>query len=163
MTIKINVGDFVQESIFNLSGIIIATNERMNGNIQYCLQPHQPELNKPLIDATYIDAHSMTVVEEARVKPTAAVISDHINLGDTVQDIITGHKGVAHERMVYINGCVRYAVSIKEDNKAKDIFPDQHSLVLVKAAEKPPVKNPTVKGIVSGGPAVRVSHKSAPR
>lgn len=40
----------------------------------------------------------------------------HISLGQEVEDVVTGLKGIATARVEYINGCVQYAISPKAAN-----------------------------------------------
>lgn len=73
-----------------------------------------------------------------------------INLGNMVQDKITGFRGMAVAKHIYLNGCVRYSVVSKELESGKiiDEYIDETQLVILekekekakelKKEEKPP-------------------------
>ena len=44
-----------------------------------------------------------------------------INLGDKVQDKVSGIIGIATSRTEYLNGCIQFAVMPKVDPKKNDI------------------------------------------
>ena len=63
---------------------------------------------------------------------------DKICLGDEVEDLITGYKGVAVARTKFMNGCIQYTVACKmkkgETEYPKDfgIAIDEQSLKIIK-------------------------------
>ena len=59
-----------------------------------------------------------------------------INLGDEVQDLVTGFKGIAIVWTTWLTGCDRYAVQPKGVDKAGKIYEsntfDEDSLIVLK-------------------------------
>lgn len=59
-----------------------------------------------------------------------------INLGDEVQDSVTGFKGIAIARTTWLTGCDRYIVQPKGVDKAGKIYEnntfDEDSLIVLK-------------------------------
>ena len=45
--------------------------------------------------------------------------SKEVNLGDEVIDLVTGFKGIAIGRSVFLNGCVRVGIQAKADKDGK--------------------------------------------
>ena len=80
-------------------------------------------------------------------------MKDEILLGDTVEDIHTGFRGVAICRSMFINKCVQFDVAPKvdKDNKVPDSQGiDEGSL---KVIEKGPLHSEEeIEGESSGGP-----------
>ena len=88
-------------------------------------------------------------------------MTDEIELGDTVQDIYTGFKGVAVCRSEFINGCTQYGVAGKWDGKAPDVPEigiDSGSLKVIKKKRKPkpkPKKRESPGGPTRAAPKLR--------
>lgn len=80
-----------------------------------------------------------------------------INLGDEVQDIISGFTGIAMAKAEYMWGCTRFAVQPQQitENKLYDsIWFDEPQLIII---TKQKVKNPklhqeVMKDKIPGGP-----------
>ncbi len=80
-----------------------------------------------------------------------------IKLGDTVQSIYTGFKGIAISKTEFINGCIQFGVSAKvgKDNKyPEEMDMDSQSLKVIK---KGPGHEESEEES-TGGPN-RISHK----
>lgn len=87
-------------------------------------------------------------------------MKEEIKLGDQVQDLITGFKGIAVARTKWLNGCVRYAIVGKvkptgnPDENAVEI--DEQSIKVLKrgvvpSSEYPKEEEPEEEEI-TGGP-----------
>ncbi len=63
-------------------------------------------------------------------------MSKDIKLGDQVQDLVSGYKGIAVMRTKFLNGCVQYTVAgkVKAGSKLneEEIAIDQNSLKVIK-------------------------------
>lgn len=70
------------------------------------------------------------------------------NLGDEVQSLVSGFKGVIVGRAEYLNGCLQYDVvgRVKKDGKVPSIWIDEESLEIITALKVKVKKSPT------GGP-----------
>lgn len=82
------------------------------------------------------------------------------NLGDKVQDKVTGFKGIVTTRSEFINGCIRYGVQSQDLKEGKTIDPewfDERQLELVK---KEAVK---VENKRTGGPSPTPRQSPNPR
>jgi len=58
-----------------------------------------------------------------------------IKLGDKVEDVITGFKGIVIARSEWLNGCTRCAVQPPVDKDGKhieDVWIDEQQLVVIK-------------------------------
>ena len=71
-------------------------------------------------------------------------MSEHkFELGDTIKDAVTGFKGPAVARTMWIYGCVRYALepSLDKDGKPQEeVWFDEQRLELVKSNKVPSSK-----------------------
>ncbi len=80
-------------------------------------------------------------------------MKDEILLGDTVQDIHTGFKGVAMIRSEFFNGCIQYDVVPKVNKENRQIEAqgiDIQSLKRIKKGPKHIVKKESQE--ITGGP-----------
>lgn len=85
-----------------------------------------------------------------------------IELGDTVEDIHTGFKGVALHRILFFNGCVQFGVMprVGKDNKPvleEAVEIDEISLKIVKKFKK--VEKKSVVKKVARKPTGGAYHK----
>lgn len=81
-----------------------------------------------------------------------------IELGDKVEDIYTGFKGIAVAKTEFINGCIQIEVLPKVDKDNKQAEPlgiDEKSLKVISKKKKPVKKKSTggsyTKGIIQRG------------
>lgn len=73
--------------------------------------------------------------------------NEEIRLGDEVEDLITGYKGIAVARTKFMNGCIQYAVASRlkkgetEYPKEAPISIDEQSLKIIKENKLPCSEN----------------------
>lgn len=83
-------------------------------------------------------------------------MKDEILLGDTVEDIHTGFRGIAMARSEFFNGCIQYDVApkVSKDNKPEETQGiDIQSLKRIKKGPKHIVeKKEPKKSFFTGGP-----------
>lgn len=84
-------------------------------------------------------------VEEQRVKlyavhTTAGTMTTEIELGEEVADTITGFKGTATGRYIFLNGCIRVEVTPKglKDGKPIELEVFDEQRLTGKRSKKPP-------------------------
>lgn len=153
---EITLGCIAVEQSSNVEGTVVSKNETFNGNTQYAIQPKAGKDNK-LPDAWNFDA--------ALVKYKSKGISDQatppqatdIQVGDEVEDIISGHKGIASSKTTFLNGCIFFNVESK-GNALKKIDANVMflSCVRLKKVSKATLKPLVPKGEKpTGGPATR--------
>lgn len=154
---QISIGCVVTDITSGFEGTVVSKNELFNGNTQYSVQPKAIKGGEKLPEAYSIDEVSLVFkdkgVSERAVKPQHT----DINVGDEVQDIISGHKGIVTTKTTFLNGCVYFDVQ-KKGNEAKKIESTAMFLScarLKKTAGKP-VAPVTPKGAKpTGGPSTR--------
>lgn len=76
-----------------------------------------------------------------------------VELGDTVQDNISGLKGIAVAIVVWLHGCKRVIVQPQELKDGKPVETssfDEPQLTIIKAAKEP------VRRAVTGGPQDKI-------
>lgn len=116
----IALGSVVTDLASGLEGTAVARSDLFNGNVQYIVQPKAFKGADKLPEQWSMD--SLTLKVKGKGISAQAVTPQHTDLqvGDEVQDIISGHKGVATAKTTYINGCVYFDV-VKPSNEAKKI------------------------------------------
>lgn len=153
----IKLGCIAVELSSGVEGTVVSRLETFNGNVQYAIQPKAKKGTNTLPEAWNFD--------QALVKYKAKGISDKatppqatdIVVGDEVEDIISGHKGIASSKNTFINGCVFFNVESK-GNPAKKI---EASVLFVSCVRLKKVGSDTLKPIVpkgekpTGGPVSR--------
>lgn len=167
---EIKLGQKVKDATTGFKGIAIIKTLHMNGNVQYGIQPEVEKGSKAYPDAINLDNHLLDVVDDGVSDRTTEVthITD-IELGNTVEDIVSGVKGIVTEKSTYMNGCEFFMVITKEDPKkpgtsTKGWVP---AIRLKKVNDGIVEKLPEVKkaesGKLPGGPASRVASRAAQR
>lgn len=113
---NIKLGNKVKDLITGFTGIATSKSENMNGNTQFTITPVAEE-GKPYPDSITMDYHTLDVVDEGLAERTTepTFVSD-VDLGNEVECIVTGLKGIATHKLTYMNGCSAYLVTKKELN-----------------------------------------------
>lgn len=154
---QITIGCVATDITSGFEGTVTSRNELFNGNVQFAVQPKAIKGAEKLPEAYSIDEVSLKFknkgVSESAVKPQHT----DIQVGDEVEDIISGHKGIAMTKTTFLNGCIYFDV-VKKANEAKKIESTAMFLSCTRL-KKTAVK--TVTPIVpkgekpSGGPSTR--------
>jgi hypothetical protein len=153
---EIKLGCIAVEQASGVEGTVISMMETFNGNVQYAIQPKTGKDNK-MPEAWNFD--------RALVKYKAKGISDQatpaqatdVQVGDEVEDIISGHKGIAASKTTFINGCVYFDVQSK-GNPAKKI---EATAMFISCTRLKKTSKATLKPIMpkgekpTGGPSSR--------
>lgn len=154
---EIVLGCIATDLASGLEGTLTSRVEMFNGSVQYGMQPKAAKGASAMPEPYSIDS--------AQLKYKAKGISDKagtpqrsdIQIGDEVEDIVSGHKGVVLTKTLFLNGCVYFEV-IKKENEAKKI--ESTSMFLsstrLKKITSSAVKPLTTKGEKPvGGPTTR--------
>lgn len=108
----------VRDKITGLTGVAEQYIEMLTGTIQYSIQPEGD--GKTIPQGMAMDHQ---IVEKISKKPVVEPIPPDPNvkvqLGDEVEDIISGHKGIAVRKIIFLNGCVYFEVLSRVTEKDK--------------------------------------------
>lgn len=117
---QITIGCIATDITSGFEGTVVSKNELFNGNVQYSIQPKAIKGAEKLPEAYSIDEVSLKF--KSKGVSDSAVKAQHtdVALGDEVEDIISGHKGVATTKTTFLNGCVYFDV-VKKGNDAKKV------------------------------------------
>lgn len=147
---KIELGDEVKDNITGYQGIVV-------GLCEYVWQKEsvgiQAKMNKEgdVNDVHWMDYNRIKIIKKNRFN-SPHVFPKIINLGDEVEDIISGFKGIAVERAIWLWGCNRICIQpkVKKNNeKIKDsCWFDESS---IKTINKKIIKEKKEK---RGGPSI---------
>lgn len=117
---EITIGCVATDITSGFEGTVTAKNELFNGNVQYSIQPKAIKGAEKLPEAYSIDEVSLKFKNKGVSENAVAPQHTDIKLGDEVEDIISGHKGIATTKTTFLNGCVYFDVQ-KKGNEAKKI------------------------------------------
>lgn len=120
---EIRLGETRIDFASGFSGLVVARVDSMSGNVQFCLQPRGGGENLP--DAHFVDYHLLSKVDDGIADKLPKIDeSAVIRLGEEVQDVISGVKGIVIERFTFQNGCVYFSVQPKADKKTPNLLPE---------------------------------------
>lgn len=149
MSSKIVLGCIAREKITGFQGTVIAKTTQLSNCPRYTLQPPTLKDGVPLdcrstdeMQLEYVSSSDHDVWSAARPK-------EHVELGDTVEDKITGLRGVAFAHTIWSNGCSRVSVQPRELKDGVPVNPttiDEKDLRIIETATPKPVAAKT------GGP-----------
>lgn len=105
----IPLGSEVRCIISGVTGTATAMVERLNGNIQYAVQP-KSENGSTMPESWDIDQQSLEIVGPGISDRVTEPVATDIQLGQKVRDWVSGYEGVATSKHTYINGCVHFIV-----------------------------------------------------
>lgn len=154
---QITIGCVATDITSGFEGTVTSRNELFNGNVQFAVQPKAIKGAEKLPEAYSIDEVSLKFknkgVSESAVKPQHT----DIQVGDEVEDIISGHKGIAMTKTTFLNGCIYFDV-VKKANETKKI---ESTAMFLSCTRLKKTAAKTVTPIVpkgekpSGGPSTR--------
>ena len=110
---EIKLGCVAIDQASGLEGTVISMMEAFNGNVSYALQPKATKGADKLPEAWNFD--SALVKFKAKGISEQATPPQHtdIQVGDEVEDIISGHIGICASKTTFLNGCVYFNVESK--------------------------------------------------
>lgn len=111
-------GDEVVCEVTGFQGIVTGHSLFLQGVDRYTVTPPLDKDGKPR-DAYEIDVTNLKVVTKRKVQPHPQVKVNDLNLGDEVEDTVTGFKGIITCESLALNGCTRVLVQPKVDEKGK--------------------------------------------
>jgi hypothetical protein len=171
-TKPIVLGCEVKDKVSGFTGQVTIKHEMLGGNVMWAIQPpvvikKDTEIKMP--DAVSLDAHMLKRTGDgisAELPPIDTTCT--IKPGEKVEDIITGYRGTATEKVTFQNGCVYFQVEGPLTQKLPENLPKAklflHSRLTRTATgvsnnerlvppgnEKPSRRSP-------GGPMIRNTH-----
>lgn len=160
----IQLGNLVKDKLTGFHGTASSRHAHLSGMVQFGVSPQQKKGALDLPEAHTFD-ECILVVEKigiAKSLPVAEPVT--IKLGEEIEDIVSGFRGIAVEIVTFINGC-NYVGFVSKTAKDKDGKPTKLFLshrqlktvgsgisepaAIIKAASEAPYKAP-------GGPSMRV-------
>lgn len=106
----------VQCKVSGIKGTLTSRIQRINGCIQYCVDPKMKEDAALAPDGAYVDGIQLEVLGEQKEFP-----KEHFDFqfapGDRVKSRINGFKGIVQVARLDMNGCEHYHVEAEEMSK----------------------------------------------
>lgn len=156
-TQHIALGSIVVDLASGFEGTAVSRSELFNGNVQYAVQPKAPKGADKLPEQWNFDAALLKVKAKGISDKATTPQATDIQVGDEVEDVISGHKGIVTNKVTFINGCV-YMDVVKKGNDAKKIESTSMfmSCTRLKKLSKKPLAPIVPKGEKpTGGPTTR--------
>lgn len=125
----IELGKKLRDKVSGFTGIASTRNDFMTGNTQFNLTTKVGE-DGTSKDMSF-DIHQLEFVSDEGITVIEAPTDTGITLGEEVEDIVTGVKGIATLKYTFLNGCIYYNVSTTDAKETKDLFVEYRRLVRV--------------------------------
>ena len=117
---KIERGCEIEHIVTGMKGICGGYLDSLNGSVQYCLKRPGTDKDGKTYGDKWLDALGVKYVGKGKIAELNIVeeTETDIELGMTVKHL-NGFKGIAMERVVYLDGCVHFGVMAKTDKDNK--------------------------------------------
>lgn len=153
---EIKLGSIVTDLQSGYEGTATARVELFSGNVQYTVTPKVKSGSEKFPEQVNFDAATLKVKGKGISELTTAPQACEINIGDEVQCIVSGFKGIASMKSTFMNGCIYFDVTKPENatkkTAAESCFISSTRLKIVKAKKVTPIK---VSPKAPGGPNTR--------
>lgn len=124
----LELGRWVRDRITGVEGVAITTNYHLSEMVQVGVQPLSKDGGLP--DAFNFDIQNIEYATPPEnftppvwLPPTVAIDQLEFDLGNKVEDIVTGMRGIATTIVVMLNGCLYVTVEGKFKKKEKSLLP----------------------------------------
>jgi hypothetical protein len=160
MAKTIALGHKVRDTVSGIVGIATSEHWEINNQHRFGVQPpvtkKEPEKHP---EALIFDAQQLAYVGPGRLSIVTKPSGDNgITLGDEVEEVTTGFKGIAISRNVYLNGCVMFYVDGKSEAGKKPEKGKNCAAQLLKRVSDGVTKHlATTPEKPKGGPPMRIS------
>jgi hypothetical protein len=136
---KIKLGSKVRDVISGFMGIAAARAEYLHNQDSIGIRGTELKDGKPL-ETVFMDSTYIEFIEDTDI-PVPDFPTPTVELGDTIEDTISGCKGVAIGRAYWLSGCIRIGIQpqgLTKEGQAIDEqwFPMSQVKVLKKTKEK---------------------------
>lgn len=120
---EIRLGETRVDFASGFVGLVIARIDMFSGNVQFGLQPRGGGDTIP--EAQFIDYHMLSKVDDGIADSLPPIdTSVTIKIGEEVEDIVSGVKGIVVERVIFQNGCVYFAAQPPASKKTPNVLPE---------------------------------------
>jgi predicted metalloprotease with PDZ domain len=148
------LGKKLRDKVSGFTGIASVKTNFLTGTVQYTLVP--PVDKKGDVREMSFDVYQLEYVDEG-VDTIEAPTDTGIKLGEEVKDIVTSMEGIAIQECIFLNGCVYYTVTTKDEKDPKDLFIEYRRLTRTGAGVSEQITARTaVTKVKTGGPAYKV-------
>ena len=153
----IKLGSIIVDLQSGYEGTATARVELFSGNVQYTVTPSVKKGCEKFPEQVNFDAATVKVKGKGISALAQEPQPTGIAIGDEVECILSGFKGIASMKSTFMNGCVYFDVlrpegKGKKDGAAESMFISSTRLKLVKAKKVTPIKA-SIKA--PGGPSTR--------
>jgi hypothetical protein len=136
-SVKFPRGTRVRELSSGFEGVVTGYALTENGSFQIGIQP--PAKDGELPKTIYFDEFTLETITGDNALNLSVPNADlpcAVNIGDEVEDPITGNKGIVDEIAIFLNGCISAHVQPKDKGgllkTPKDFWKDHRLLKMIK-------------------------------
>lgn len=146
----VKLGSEVVDMTTGQSGVVVNRTELLGGTIQYAIQlPASSDASRQP-DLISIDRESVNLVGDGISDRAVSADSFKFELGNEVEDLVSGFQGMVVSRTVFINACLYYMVEAKGVGK-----PEERQRFLTEQRLKFVSDGVAIKPKKTGGPTTR--------
>jgi len=130
---NIELGMRVKDKITGFKGVAVYKADYIHGCSRFGVQPQELKDCKPIEDQIF-DEPQIDILDDGKLVIESIANVQKIEIGKKVEDSVSGFKGIAIGRTVFINGCGRILIGpkVSADNKLKNLWFDEGQVEYVK-------------------------------
>lgn len=117
VTFKYPAGICAEDKNSGIQGVISSRLQRLNGCLQYCIQPKAKEGATEPPDGFYTDEQNLKSIDDSPLPVVNETYVFQYETGDRVQSLLTKSSGIITIRFIDMNLCERYLFVLPELNK----------------------------------------------
>lgn len=125
-----NFGSWVKDKFTGFEGTIVNFTSHLSGNVRAGIVPQAKSEDKSYPDGADIDVSSLEFLRATDA--TCLPLQDTpVQLGDLVEDIVTGYRGIVLYAHLSASGCINFAVQAKLTKKQQSRGLPDGGLILI--------------------------------
>lgn len=149
---KIERGDEAFCLVTGFKGVVVSESHYLQGQTRFEIQPPVDKDGK-IPDSFMFDECSLQIIFKNKVRAAQEIDTSDIQLGDEVEDMVSGLRGVVTGKSVVLNGCTRISIQPKYEKEGKLPKPECFDIGRVKKITDKKVEQGQTQ---TGGPIERV-------
>jgi hypothetical protein len=117
---RVSIGDKVKDMVTGYEGIVVSESQWMNRCIRYGVQGRCEEGKNPS-EVLHLDEHQVMLITEGEVDFDLEENNNpqRVELGDEVEDLVTGFRGITVSSSRWINNQKRFGVQGMPEQEGK--------------------------------------------
>ncbi len=156
VTFKLPAGIRVREKIENLVGIITTRCDRINGCVQYYVDPPRKE-DGTTVSGCWADFENLEIIDNLGNTIKQEKVKFKFETGDLVRQLLHKKEGIISTRRIDMNGCIHYWYENGEQNpetgEMLEFYGFEQEFEFIDRGLNKPVKKKSAPANVDTGPS----------